>query len=376
MVDLLPKETFMQAIADRLLVLICCAALLPGQAYDTTAVVAMLAAMTVSALNGYTRSRSFLIASVVSYTVASMAWPAFCLFTPLVLYDALTYSHITGQGLWTLAAVGSLVCFANLSIPTALIIAALTAVAYVLAMRTTAIERSQTKAKQLRDSGYEMAMLLRKQNQDLIEKQDYELRLATLSERGRIAREIHDHVGHLLSRSILQVGALMFSRISEEEKQSLSVIRDTLSQAMDSIRTSVHDLHDESFDFRIRTEALVQEFTFCPIRLDYRLEHEPERDIAYCFIAIVKEGLNNIIRHSDATQVTLALLEHPALYQLVLRDNGSQSTSESGEGLGLRSIADRVDALDGQFVVERDDGFRLFISVPKGRQLHESAHSR
>jgi signal transduction histidine kinase len=370
-------DVTMQRIVDRLLMLICCVALLMRGAYDVAAVVGMLASMTVSAFNGYIKSRTFLMASVISYTVASMAWPAFCLFIPLVYYDVLVYYHTSGKGSWILAAAGSLVvCFANLPIDTSLMIAALIAVAYVLAMRTTAVERSQTEAKQLRDSGYEMAMLLRQQNRELVEKQDYEIRLATLNERGRIAREIHDHVGHLLSRSILQVGALMVTKSNEEERQSLSVVRDTLSQAMDSIRASVHDLHDESIDFRTQVEALVHEFTFCPIRLDYRLERGPEKDIAYCFIAIIKEGLNNIIRHSDATQVTLALLGHPALYQLVLEDNGAGSTGESGEGLGLRSIADRVDALGGQLVVERTGGFRLFISVPKRRQLHESAYSR
>jgi signal transduction histidine kinase len=41
-----------------------------------------------------------------------------------------------------------------------------------------------------------------------MEKQDYEIYLATLRERNRIAREIHDNVGHMLSRSILQIGAL------------------------------------------------------------------------------------------------------------------------------------------------------------------------
>lgn len=367
----------MQKIVDRLLMLICCAALLMCNAYDVAAVVGVLASMTVSALNGYIKSRTFLMASVVSYTMASMAWPAFCLFMPLVYYDVLAYYHMSGKGSWILAAAGSLlVCSANLPIDTSLMVAVLMAVAYVLAMRTTAVERSQNEAKQLRDSGYEMAMLLRQQNRELVEKQDYEIRLATLNERGRIAREIHDHVGHLLSRSILQVGALMVTKTNEQERQSLSNVRNTLSQAMDSIRASVHDLHDESIDLRTQVEALVQEFTFCPIRLDYRLEREPEKDIAYCFIAILKEGLNNIIRHSDATQVTLALLEHPALYQLVLQDNGTGSAGESCEGLGLRSIADRVDALGGQLVIERAGGFRLFISVPKRRQLHESAHSR
>lgn len=367
----------MHGIVDRLLVLVCCSTLLLGKSDGATAVVAMLAALTVSALDGYLKSRVLLRAGIAFYTVAAMVWPSFCLFLPLVFYDALVDPLAPGRSWWVFAAAGSLVvCFANLPIDTSSMITALMAVTYVLAQRTADVEHSQAELTRLRDNSYELATLLRQKNQDLIEKQDYEIRLATLNERGRIAREIHDHVGHLLSRSILQVGALMVTRSNEHERQRLSVVRDTLSQAMDSIRAGVHDLHDESLDLRMQIESLVQEFTFCPIRLDYRVEREPEKDIAYCFIAIAKEGLNNIIRHSDATQVTLALLEHPALYQLVLQDNGSGATGEAGEGLGMRSMADRVSALGGQLVVERSGGFRLFISVPKRSQLHESASSR
>lgn len=62
----------MQGIVDRLLVLICCSALLPGRVDDIAAIVAVLAAMTVNALNGYVKSRAFLVVSIASYTVASM----------------------------------------------------------------------------------------------------------------------------------------------------------------------------------------------------------------------------------------------------------------------------------------------------------------
>lgn len=50
-----------------------------------------------------------------------------------------------------------------------------------------------------------------------IKNQDYEINLATLNERNRISKEIHDHIGHLLSRAILQVGALL--TISKENHQ-------------------------------------------------------------------------------------------------------------------------------------------------------------
>ncbi len=379
----------MHTIVDRLLMLACCAALLSGQPSDVTAVAALLTAVTVSGLNGYLASPGFRLASIAAYTAASAVWPGFCLFFPLVYYDAFAPK----QAWWALiAAAGLAACFTSLPVSTALIVAVLTATACALRHRADALGRSQTELKQLRDDGHELAMALQQRNRELLEKQDYEIRLATLGERSRIAREIHDHVGHLLSRSILQVGAIMVAQrgptaaarartdtdAQEDLEQSLAVIRDTLSQAMDSVRASVHDLHEESLDLRAQIEALARDFAFCPIRLDYRLETQPEKEVTYCFIAIVKEGLSNIIRHSNASVVSLTLLEHPALYQLVLEDNGSRASGEAegADGLGLRSMADRVAALGGQFLIRRDGGFSVFVSIPKGGRLHESAGRR
>ena len=83
------------------------------------------------------------------------------------------------------------------------------ALSVVLAYKT---EKKQFLAKELiriRDSGEELNLMLKEKNQSLLEKQDYEIYLATLKERNRIAREIHDNVGHMLSRSILMTGALL-----------------------------------------------------------------------------------------------------------------------------------------------------------------------
>lgn len=366
----------MSTILDRLVIWACCSALIVGSPVDTTIVVAMLAAVTTSALNGYSRSMRLRLASVGLYLAAAVVQPSFCLFLPVVYYDI--YEH---GSVWTiLAAMAALAsCFAGLPIGPAITVTCLIAVAWVLRRKLISIEHGQAELRKLRDSGQELTTQLTQKHKELLQKQDYEIRLATLNERGRIAREIHDHVGHLLSRSILQVAALIVTQEENDETLStLSALRNTLSKAMDSIRSSVHDLHDESFDLRTRVQALVQDFSFCPIRLDYRIEREPHKEAAYCFIAIIKEGLSNIIRHSNATRVTLALLEHPALYQLVLQDNGTSFASGSGsgttgEGLGLHSMEDRVAALGGQFLVEHHRGFRLFVSVPKGEQCSESA---
>ena len=58
--------------------------------------------------------------------------------------------------------------------------------------------------------------------------------------------------------------------------------------------------------------------------------------------------------------------EHPALYQLIVEDNGTRVEQPAAPGLGLRNMQERVQALHGQFRVQVDKGFRIFVSLPKG----------
>ena len=80
--------------------------------------------------------------------------------------------------------------------------------AMLLEVKSTQLEIKEEKLKKIRDDSAERNLLLKEKNKELLEKQDYEIYTATLRERNRIAREIHDNVGHLLSRTILITGAL------------------------------------------------------------------------------------------------------------------------------------------------------------------------
>ena len=217
------------------------------------------------------------------------------------------------------------------------------------------------------------------QNRMLAEKQDYEIYAATLKERNRIAREIHDNVGHLLSRSILITGAAKAINASDALSPVLDDLDHSLNQAMTSIRTSVHDLHDESLNLKEAAESLTSDFTFCPVTLNYDMGFEVPREIKYCFISIVKEALSNVARHSNATLVQITMREHPALYQLCIEDNGtleeglslSENNREalfSSRGIGLSNMNDRLKILNGNLQITIQKGFRLFITIPKEQE--------
>jgi signal transduction histidine kinase len=93
---------------------------------------------------------------------------------------------------------------------------------------------------------------------------------------------------------------------------------------METVRTSIHDLHDESLDLYTEIKGLCDNFDFCGIELNFDMDSNPDRKVKYTLLFIVKEALSNIIRHSDATHAAVTLTEHPALYQLVVRDNAQK----------------------------------------------------
>lgn len=225
----------------------------------------------------------------------------------------------------------------------------------------------------LRDDSTEKNLLLEEKNRMLAEKQDYEIYAATLKERNRIAREIHDNVGHLLSRSILITGAAKALNASDALSPVLDNLDHSLNQAMTSIRSSVHDLHDESLNLKEAAESLTSDFTFCPVTLHYDMGFEVPREIKYCFISIVKEALSNVARHSNATLVQITMREPPALYQLCIEDNGTLTESNletllPNRGIGLSNMNDRLKVLNGNLQITIQKGVRLFITIPKEQE--------
>lgn len=357
----------MDTLFNRAILLICSCALVALGSVNFFSVVAFLAAVSVSAFNYYFSNKYFKIAAIGIFTIVSFYCTDFFYYYPLVYYDAFTKN---GIGLFFLAGAAMLFNIKNLPINMGLILVILFGLSGLLKRNEVLVKHLNNDYRALQDTTRENALLLENKNKDLMEKQDYEVNLATLNERNRIAREIHDNVGHLLSRSILQVGALMAVHKDDYVRNDLSELRETLSKAMDSVRNSVHDLHDESIDCYTQICALTDTFDFCEVHLDYDIEGNPIKEQRYAFIAIVKESLFNVMKHSNATIVNIRLREHPALYQLIIEDNGNQ-IKNNRSGIGLQNITDRVEALNGNLNIDRNNGFHIFISIPK-EECHES----
>ena len=320
-----------------------------------------------------------LAGSYVIFGLCSLWFSDLLLFFPLLLYQTLS------SGLFLLAAAelpfwGFLVFQIN-DFPAVLCILGILGfvLSFFLWLYAGKYQALYQDFHQIRDDSEEHRLLLSEKNKALLEKQDYEIYAATLRERNRIAREIHDNVGHVLSRSILMTAACKTINKDEALAPLLENLEASLNDAMNSIRSSVHDLHDDAVDLEDAIKGLVKDFTFCPIALTYDMSRQVPREVKYSLISITKEGLSNVMRHSNADSVNILLREHPALYQLCIEDNGTsgneipdiQTESDSdkmnniSDGMGLSNIRDRVKSLGGTVQITQEKGFRIFVTIPK-----------
>lgn len=244
------------------------------------------------------------------------------------------------------------------------------AVCFLLASISRERDSLQDTLRRTMDDSTERDLLLTEKNRTLMEKQDYEIYTATLKERNRIAREIHDNVGHLLSRSILLAGAAKTVNRDEALSPTLDSLDQTLNAAMDNIRSSVHDLRDDAVNLDEAVRSLIDDFTFCPVTYCYDAGRVIPRDVKYSFISITKEALSNIMRHSNASKASVTVREHPALYQLCIEDNGTEvRKGNRNGGMGLANMKERTDKLHGTIHISAENGFRILVTIPKKRRL-------
>lgn len=221
------------------------------------------------------------------------------------------------------------------------------------------------KIKKMRDDNQENENFLKKRNKILLEQQNVEIRMATLKERNRIAREIHDNVGHMLTRAILQTGALKVLEKEEELKEQLNDLQQTLNVAMNNIRNSVHDLHDDSINLEKAVKELIMAFPKLDIDFEYEVENQIDKNIKYGFLAIIKEALTNTLKHSNGNKVKIEIVENPGFYKLVVTDNGTEIQENFVGGMGISSIQERVETLNGVLRISTDNGFRITITIFK-----------
>lgn len=353
----------MGRLLDKSIIFICCCIFFVATEISLYTVVPIIVAIIISAVMTIFDLPVVKISGYLLFLILCSLYPDLLYFTPLMCYDLFCESYKYVYIIALPVFYFKLDYFSFLAIISLLIT---TILVFLLKTRSNALELAKNEFFILRDESLESNEKLNVMNKDLLEKQEYEINTATLNERNRIAREIHDTVGHLLSSSILQIGALMAITKDELVKDSLVNIKDTLSTGMDSIRNSIHNIHEESINLEDKLNELVKHFNFCNITFNYKINTDLSVKAKYSIIFIVKECLSNVIKHSNATKVSIVLTELPGLYQIIISDNGTNIhiNTRSG-GMGITSILDRVNGLGGNVNLNTNNGYKLFITLPK-----------
>lgn len=237
----------------------------------------------------------------------------------------------------------------------------------LLGYKTGIIINQDHAIKKIRDDTTEKNNYLTSLNKSLVANMDNEVKIATLSERNRIAREIHDNVGHMLSRSILQLGAIRTIHKSESIEKELEPLQETLNMAMNNIRESVHDLHKESFDVKDAASKILEDLKNFNVTFDCDFSKAADKEVKYAFLTILKEATTNIEKYSNGDKVKVAMRELEDYYQMLIEDNGNKhvNITHANAGIGISNMKERVQKLKGIITFSGENGFRIFISVPK-----------
>ena len=360
-------------------------ALLVGRA-ETAVVIWLIAAVAVAGLGVTVKQGRWTVAVPVAYLLVGSFSTASVVGAPLVVYGLARLGALGTRHARMVAAIGCIPFVALMArrVPGAPVMAlalAICALAALLALRTLQEETVRMSLHAVRDDLREKVLTLQDTNARLLQAQDHELRAAALSERTRIAREIHDGVGHLLTRLLLQVKALqVVHRDAPGVVDDLTTLDDGLDEALDSMRRSVHALSDEGEELATSLNLLGLRCGIATVSVDCSTDTEPPAAVARCVVAVVREALTNAARHGKARSARVAVTDYPAFWQVTVDNDGVVPDEDEpavdgrgGSGLGLRSMTERVEALGGRVRITLRPRFTVFATIPKDGQGKEGA---
>jgi signal transduction histidine kinase len=195
-------------------------------------------------------------------------------------------------------------------------------------------------------------------------------RLTVVEERNRIARDLHDTLGHNMTALImqLQMAEQLLKEDADKAEGLLLNSTKTARESLAGVRAVVETLRG-SVTSTVTVESiksLVNDFSM-NTGADIQLVVEGESGIQapaanMALYHIIQEAMTNAVRHGKATKITVGLDYSPGWISFTVRDNGT-GADIIREGYGLKGIKERVEALDGTVAYGCGEGFYISGSV-------------
>lgn len=253
----------------------------------------------------------------------------------------------------------------------------LSLLSFYLAIKTSIHDRSAKELRAKYDDARFDSLNAQRLREEAMKNADNEVYMATLKERNRIAREIHDNVGHMITRVIVQLQAIKIINKDPGVGTQLDSVAQTLDLAMTSMRKSVHELHDDSIDLSIGindiTSAISDRFD---VTVNTVIDSPADNQLKNAVLGIIKEAVTNIAKHSSGDQVLIEVVENVSFWRVKVHDNGINpvrefdlSGSSDNSGIGLNNIASRAGSVGGRASVISDaKGFTVMVTIPKQKR--------
>jgi two-component system sensor histidine kinase DesK len=197
-------------------------------------------------------------------------------------------------------------------------------------------------------------------------------RQAVVEERLRMARDLHDLLGHSLSLIALksELAGRLIGKGSSQAAQEVSEIEGVARQALREVREAIAGYRQQTLANELDGARQILEAAGITCVIETTNEALPA-GVDQVLAWIVREGVTNVIRHSRARQCLIRITSQDGIVYAEVINNGAQEAERSvnGIGSGLSGLADRIAAQGGsleagQFAIEDKPGFRLMAKFP------------
>lgn len=198
-------------------------------------------------------------------------------------------------------------------------------------------------------------------------------------ERKRVAADLHDNLGSTLSAIWLSLDMIDKSKMNEEEREVHQNLRENLEKAYNDVRLLSHNLLPEEFEKQGLVPTL-QSFVRkisknSKIRFDLQIAEgfgRVNNKIEFELYSICLELVNNIIKHSKATEAKISLSRTEKQISLIVSDNGIGTFNNESDGKGMKNVKARVESLNGVWKLQNieNNGVVNEVLIPTNRPNH------
>lgn len=200
---------------------------------------------------------------------------------------------------------------------------------------------------------------LLKANEDIIS-------VTELNERNRIARALHDNIGHKLVgiNMILQASSAVRYKDQDKADELTNKAIKELTDTVDLLRDTVHDLKPNKIVGIKVIEKIIEDYNFCEVSFTTKGDMNTiPSGILALMSQNLKEALTNASKYSSATLIKVNLEVSKKYIRFLIKDNG-MGAKEIVDGLGISGMRERVENIGGTFTINKNDGFEVISFLP------------